>query len=312
MLNMNNAGSAARRQSPIGTAALCYAEAHGLAVFPCLPRTKAPMVGPLKNDGSRWDRTTDPRETRAVGGGFHRATTHVGQLLAWWDREPDANVAIRLGGVPRVGLVEADTAEAEAFLAGVDWAGTPRYRASRGVNYVVRVPDDIAERPVRHLWPERFANGLEVKTGAGFVVAPPSVHPSGHVYAWCPGASLDDVPLAIMPPIIADEVRRVDAARMAIHKRHASTASTASIVPMVPTVKRVAAYLRTVPSGLTDGRKTAAYALAAALHTRLACAPSEVSAIVVAWNACNVPPLVAGVCEGIIANALTYAVRKAA
>jgi hypothetical protein len=41
--------------------------------------------------------------------------------------------------------------------------------------------------------------GLDVRGNGGYIVAPPSVHPTGAVYQWLPGRSPDDVALA-QPP----------------------------------------------------------------------------------------------------------------
>lgn len=300
--------------SHLGEAALVLSQEYGFPVFPCVPRTKSPLLAAIKHDGTPWKRGVDDLPTQACKGGFYRASTLAEQVGEWWDRWPDANIGVRLGGIMRLGLVEADTPEAEKFLSTLDWCETPRYRASRGVNYLVQVPEGIDEKPTRHLWPDRFGHGLEVKTGAGFFVAPPSVHPSGHVYEWCKGTALEDVPLAPMPSVIADALRQIDDVR-----RVAAVSSTGIIrevvgsgMSSVLTPERIIAYLHKVPTGLSNGRKQTTYALAAALYTRLGCSASQVRSIVDMWNACNIPPLTASVCDRIVADALTYAPRKAA
>ena len=58
---------------PLFTAALDYA-AHGLPVFPCVPRGKTP----------------------AIARGFHSATTNPATIRRFWT-DPDRNVAIPTG-----------------------------------------------------------------------------------------------------------------------------------------------------------------------------------------------------------------------
>lgn len=196
--------------SPIGHAALVLASEYGVPVFPGMPRSKTPAVGALRFDGSAWKKDRDNVSTRAVLGGFHRATTHAATIGAWWDRSPDANVAARLGSYLRLCVLEADTDEARDFIESraIAWPTTWTYAASRGVNRMFVASPDIPERPVWNLWPDRFGQGVEFKSGNGSATVPPSVHPSGHVYAWLDGCAPWQVALAPLPDDVAAEVRR--------------------------------------------------------------------------------------------------------
>jgi hypothetical protein len=44
-----------------------------------------------------------------------------------------------------------------------------------------------------------FAPGVDIKADGGYVVAPPSVHPSGHEYRWHHQCLPDETPLADLP-----------------------------------------------------------------------------------------------------------------
>lgn len=201
--------------SALARAALQLSQEHGVAVFPCVMRTKTPRVGRLRVDGHPWEQGVDPDDTLAVLGGFHRATTAAEQVGAWWMADPDYNIGVRLGAWLSLTMLEADDATAGAFLEllAVDWPRTWTFRASRGVNRLFAGPRELPERPVRNLWAESYGKGVEFKNGAGFFLAPPSVHPSGHVYEWLPGCAPWECALAPLPAIVADEVRRVDALR---------------------------------------------------------------------------------------------------
>jgi hypothetical protein len=135
---------------------------------------------------------------------------------------PDANIGVRLGTHLHLCCLEADSDDAnrELLTLSASWPRTWTYRASRGGNWLFAAPADIPERPVRNLWPDAFGKGVECKTGLGFIVAPPSVHPSGHVYTWADGGAPWAVPLAPLPATIADEVRRLDAVRLSPARDH--------------------------------------------------------------------------------------------
>jgi hypothetical protein len=53
-----------------------------------------------------------------------------------------------------------------------------------------------------------IGTGLDVRGVGGYVVAPPSLHVSGHRYAWNVDAHPDDVPLAPIPDWLAQLARR--------------------------------------------------------------------------------------------------------
>ena len=53
-----------------------------------------------------------------------------------------------------------------------------------------------------------LAPGLDLRGDGGFVVAPPSVHPSGRRYVWTPSHRPEETPPAPMPSWLLDRARR--------------------------------------------------------------------------------------------------------
>lgn len=133
-------------------AALEYREA-GLHPIALLPRSKRPLV-PWKE--------------------YQERMPTVEEIQGWWAMCPDANVGVILGR--GAFAVDVDGPEAEAALkaAGIDLGNGPTSKTSRGYHkfYGGAAPDKIG-----------LLDHVDVR-GVGYVVAPPSVHESGHVYAW--------------------------------------------------------------------------------------------------------------------------------
>lgn len=137
--------------------------ARGLHVFPCRPRDKRP----------------------ATPDGLKSATVDTDTIKQWWQQEPQYNVAIATGAVSNVFVVDVDGPSAEAELR--------RLETNHGA--LPPTVETITPRPGRHIFfkmpntPVRnsagkVAAGIDVRGTGGFVVVPPSVHPSGRAYAW--------------------------------------------------------------------------------------------------------------------------------
>lgn len=139
-------------RNPFLDAALGYREA-GLHPIPLLPRSKRPLVP--------W------RE-------YQERMPTVEEIQGWWAVCPDANVAIVLGRGAFAVDVDGPDAEAALKAAGIDLGNGPSSKTSRGrhVFFAGASPDKIG-----------LLTHVDVR-GVGYVVAPPSVHESGHVYAW--------------------------------------------------------------------------------------------------------------------------------
>lgn len=107
------------------------------------------------------------------------------QIEAWWTEHARANVGLVTGAVSGVFVLDIDGPEGHAALAehGFEISETVHARTARGDHYVFEHPGF----EVRN-----FAGGpsgvrlshVDLRGDGGFVVVPPSVHPSGAQYEW--------------------------------------------------------------------------------------------------------------------------------
>lgn len=152
-------GTHVRNSTDIGAFAVEYA-LHGWAVFPL--RGKVPAI--------------------RGGRGYLDATTNLEQVIAWWGGQyPGANIGIR----PPEPVVILDVDE-----HGKD-SGTATMKALTGEHG--RLPETMTvqtggggwhlyfKHPGGKITAERLP-GVDLKSHSGYVVAPPSVHPSGNLY----------------------------------------------------------------------------------------------------------------------------------
>lgn len=156
------------------TAAVRYAE-HGWAVFPLRPRSKHPL--------------------HKDAGGFHEATNDPQTVADWWAAAPMANIGLA-PGPSQLLIADVDGTTAESTARALGLFDDPTLTVETGR------PDF----PGRHLYFRhpggqvgnlrlaihggqltRVAGtepGLEIKADAGYVLLPPSIHPSGKRYRW--------------------------------------------------------------------------------------------------------------------------------
>jgi hypothetical protein len=138
------------------SAALKLASA-GLAVFPCRVRDKRP----------------------ATENGLKDATVSRDQITAWWTEQPDCNVAIATGAISKIFVVDVDGPDAERQLLRLELPATVEAITARGKHLYFRYPDT----PVRNT-AGKIAPGVDTRGDGGYVLAPPSIHPSGALYRW--------------------------------------------------------------------------------------------------------------------------------
>lgn len=148
-------------------AAIWYAR-QDWPVFPCVVGDKKP----------------------AITGNLIKATCHEGQIEKWWSRRA-YNIGLPTG-IAFV-VLDADNDQAIEQIRKFGTTEDPTVRSARGVQWYFRTPTEFEVRnSAGHLAGQKY-KGIDVRGKGGYVVAPPSVHPSGPIYRFIrePFALLD-------------------------------------------------------------------------------------------------------------------------
>jgi len=137
------------------TAALQYLRL-GLHPIPCEVRGKRPLV-PWKNY-----QATPPTEE---------------QIERWWTETPDANVGLILGRGTFAVDIDSDAGYDALLEQGCSLAAPhPISRTAKGAHHLFAAPGPVPDRV-------GLVEGVDIR-GVGYIVAPPSIHPSGQRYEW--------------------------------------------------------------------------------------------------------------------------------
>ncbi len=114
---------------------------------------------------------------------------------------PNLNLGILTGAASGLLVLDVDPrngglatlAQLQAELGSLPETPTAR-TGGGGPHYYFRCPHPEVKSPANGLGP-----GVDIRCARAQVVAPPSMHASGQQYAWEPGHSPDEVPLAALP-----------------------------------------------------------------------------------------------------------------
>jgi hypothetical protein len=170
-------------RSPLLEAALTHAE-RGYSVFPTAPRGKRPLTA----------------------NGFKAATRDEREILHRWVEHPDANIGIACGA-SQIVVLDIDSkagADPQDVLGEFDIGRAPLIYTGEAPEPSGKDPNSLSGVRGAHVY---FAGdvagtnklsiaGCEIRGRQHFVVAPPSIHPSGVVYQGTlpPVAELPSVP----------------------------------------------------------------------------------------------------------------------
>jgi hypothetical protein len=157
---------------------------HSLAVFPCRPRTKWPATAHGCKDAS-----TDPDVVRS-----------------WWAANPQFNIGIATGEVSNIFVADTDDSDGQEGLGRLEaqhgsLPPTLQVCTAKGMHYYFRWPGVLVRNSASKVAPK-----IDVRGAGGYVLAPPSIHPTGRRYCWSvdSGNTIADAP-AWLINLVADK-----------------------------------------------------------------------------------------------------------
>lgn len=164
-------------ENPLLMAALTYAS-RGWAVFP----VHTWIRGRCSCGDAECDR---PAKHPWTNHGLKDASKEPETIRAWWVRSPDANVAIATGEVSGIIAIDVDPRHGgDASLEAWERAHGPMpltiesETGGGGRHLLFRHPGYRVRNRIN------VVAGIDVRGDGGYIVAPPSLHPSGRRYRW--------------------------------------------------------------------------------------------------------------------------------
>ena len=141
----------------------------GFSLIPLVPRGKKPDAELL--EGGKWK---PYRQRRASWP----------EVESWLNDKPDINIGIITGKASNLAVIDVDhptDEEGNQRIKVSDEIVTPRVKTNRSQHIYFRTDEDIGYKTLKagnHTVGELIADSKH------YVVAPPSIHPSGSQYQW--------------------------------------------------------------------------------------------------------------------------------
>ena len=122
------------------------------------------------------------------------------QVSGWFSRWPDANIGVVTGEISNLVVIDIDPSHGgDASLKRLEQQfgllpeTVEAITGGGGSHFYFAHPGGLIRSRMG------LAQGIDLRGDGGYVVAPPSVHPSGRLYAWAAGHSPEETALAALP-----------------------------------------------------------------------------------------------------------------
>jgi hypothetical protein len=153
--------------------------ARGWSVLPLGARDKRPLVV--------WEPLQDTRPS-------------VEQVSDWFSRWPDANIGIVTGEISNLIVLDIDPKHGgDGSLERLERSFEPlpetveAVTGGGGRHFYFAHPGGLVRNRAG------LAQGIDLRGDGGYIVVPPSIHPSGHPYVWVVGRSPEEIGVAALP-----------------------------------------------------------------------------------------------------------------
>jgi hypothetical protein len=260
---------------PVLPSALAFAR-HGHAVFP--------LHWPVEHNGQvacscgrlcGRDAAKHP-VARYAPNGHLSATTDTGIVKLWWElRVPEANLGVRTEKLVVIDVDPRHGGDESFTVLEREQEFPPTWRAltgGGGEHILFACPDgvEIANVVAKLMDEPPLGPGIDVRARGGYIVAPPSRHISGRVYAWSVDHHPADVPLAPAPAWLIERLTRRSTNGGKGHDPAQWAARKAGMI--------------------SEYREKAIAEMAGKLLRAVSLDPAFVATLVHDWNACHCDP----------------------
>ena len=207
------------------------------------------------------------------------------EIISWFEENPQANIAIVTGRLSNIVVFDFDSKKAIEYAQNRGgFPTTSIAETGKGLHVYVKYPEfEVRNSSNRDL-------GLDIRAEGGYVVAPPSEHGSGRVYAWKKGLSIcETTPAECAPWMIEYLQNGAKTSKPSTKQQNASLKNTVN--DDGEKTKGKNEYLDILKNGCKEGERnhTATRLIGHLLKTDMKA--EELWEMIKMWNKRNSPPM---------------------
>ena len=126
------------------------------------------------------------------------------EVSEWFDKWPDANIGIVTGKISNLVVFDLDSDDAVEYAENEGgFPETVKVKTGKGYHVYMQYPGFEVRGSVNK------ELDIDIRADGNYVVAPPSIHGSGHVYEWEEGYSIYEIDPAPCEPWVVDYLKNV-------------------------------------------------------------------------------------------------------
>ncbi|MFQ5965668.1 MAG: phage/plasmid primase, P4 family [Candidatus Scalinduaceae bacterium] len=150
----------------------------GFSIIPLIPNGKIPAIKSWRQYQDRF--ATDK------------------EIVKWFGNGSKFNVGVVTGKLSGIDVLDLDSEQAVQYAQEHNIIReTPSVKTGKGFHYWYKHKEGVRNFQKKDSLPD-----IDLRGEGGYIVAPPSIHPSGQQYQWLQGKGLDDIPCAELPEIV--------------------------------------------------------------------------------------------------------------
>ncbi|MBF8276593.1 MAG: hypothetical protein HW390_1666 [Candidatus Brocadiaceae bacterium] len=174
-----------------------YVEDKGFSVIPLKGKVPDASVLPQeKDENGRLKPTWKP---------YQKRKPTEAELQKWFGNGSKRNIGTVTGKISGIAVVDIDSELGMQCYRSMKLPKTPMVKTAKGRHAYFKNKKEIKNSQGCAELPD-----IDIRGSGGYIVAPPSIHPSGVQYTWIGSRSLEDLPLADFPVEIFTRLQLVE------------------------------------------------------------------------------------------------------
>jgi bifunctional DNA primase/polymerase-like protein/AAA domain-containing protein/primase-like protein len=132
---------------------------------------------------------------------FQKRRSTEQEITDWWTKYPDSNVAVVTGKISGIFVLDVDGEDGKKSIYSKQLPATVIANTGKGTHHYYKTNGTPIPNKVGLL------AGIDIRGENGYVVVPPSVHPSGKVYEWAEWMNPEETTISEPPEWLMEALK---------------------------------------------------------------------------------------------------------